>query len=271
MFLTKEALMLNKNIYPESILGLLVLAAVLYFRGSLRLELAGCIYLMFSAGIVAFGSLVFASIRKERGDRNPALWVLQRKLRVVLIVAWQLAILGLLNILAVAELSFGVFAINYLAATFFIILSYRLVALADSSSQGGGYVPVSYFGRPKSRKLLFGGFVIAPLSMLAYAGIIILYKWKWCPYPFLPAQVCLLLLSLSSGMSSGLIIHRYWGAPPERRLALRLLLLTVVGLTCTAIIHFTFIGGLYDYALSSVTVVCLAATVYWLSLARVGA
>ena len=42
--------------------------------------------------------------------------------------------------------------IDYCLVGWFFLGSYRLVSIADSSNQDGGDIPLSFFGRPRTRR-----------------------------------------------------------------------------------------------------------------------
>jgi hypothetical protein len=251
-------------------LGLFILGTLVWYGVSPRLLLAGVLYLV-AATYLAFVCVFLAtSLRTKlgRGTSEPTTWSLNRRAYVLLLSAGEIAIVGLLNIWAFTYPVPRAFTISYASAGIFIIFSYKLVALADSSHQDGGSMPLNYFGRPRSRRIFFAGFVYTPIGLLALAGVLISLYWKWCPVPFQPPQLCLLLITLSSAMSAGMAMQRYFRAPRERMLATKLLIPTLLGLVATLALQVVFAYSLYVYALSSITVACIAATVYWLSLAK---
>ena len=159
-------------------------------------------------------------------------------------------------------------AIGYLSATIFMILSYKLVALADRSQQEGGSKPLSFFGRPRSRRLAFCALIYSPIGPL----IIMSAEWsnaKWCPAVLKVPRFWLLLVALLSAVAAGFVFQRYRAAERVRTRTGRVTaVVTLMVLGLAAAIE---IGLRYDvlmYALSSIAVACIAASVYWLSLAR---
>jgi hypothetical protein len=255
-----------------SILGLFIFVTLVWYASSPRLLLAGVLYLMAATYIVLFSVFLATSLKtkQRRGTRDPAVWSLNRRAYVLLLFAWEVAIVGVLNIWAFTYPVPRAFTTSYVSAGIFIVLSYKLVALADSSTQDGGSMPLNYFGRPRSRRILFCGFVYTPIGMLALAGVLISLYWRWLPVPFQPPQLCLLLVALSSAMSAGMVMQRYRRAPQDKTLSARVLLPVLFGLVGTLVLQVVFGYSLYVYVLSSITAACIAATVYWLSLAREG-
>ena len=159
---------------------------------------------------------------------------------------------------------------GYLLAAAFMILSYKLVAIADSSKQEGGSRPINYFDCPRPRRLFFAGFVYTPIGFLILMSV----EWSdapWCPMILRLPHFYLLVVGLLSVVSAGLLFHRYRGVERTRTRATRVLAAVTLFVLGFAAAVQIFVG--YDvqmYLLSSVTVACIAASVYWLSLAREG-
>lgn len=256
-----------------SLLGLFVLAMLLWeIRSSARL-LPGALYLCVSGYPSLFSQALVASLRmKERkGIPEPAAWDLHTRTYVLLLSAWQLALIGSLNMWPFGfPVSWVSVTMGYLLAGAFMIITYKLVAIADSSKQEGGSRPINYFGRPRPRWIFFCAFVYAPIGPL----IIMSQEWadaKWCPAILQPPRIWLLLVALVSIVSLGLIFQRYRVAGRvEHRVGTVLAVGTLLVLVL-ATVGQIFVG--YDlemYLLSSITVTCMAASVYWLSRAREG-
>ena len=253
-----------------SLLGLIILVTLLWYGRSARLLLAGVLYLIAASCLSSICVLQAISLRakQRKGIPEPATWLLLRKAYVFLLFAWELAILGLLNIRAFSPDSSQVSLIlSYLLVGVFGILSYRIVGLADSPKQDGGSKLINYFGRPRSRRIFFVGFVYTPIGPL----IIMSLAWsrvEWCPRLLQPPLHGFLLIILLSTMSAGMVFQRYRGAATNQSLALKVIVPTVCGLVCTGILQAIFEYSLYVYALSSISVICMAAAVYWLLLAK---
>jgi hypothetical protein len=255
-----------------SFLELCILVTVVWCSGFPRLMLAGVLYLIAATYLSIFCVFLATSLRtkQRRGTPEPATWFLHRRAYLLLLFAWELAIVGWLNIQAFvfAVSPFSVI-LSYLSVGVFIFLSYKMVALADSSKQDGGSIPLNYFGRPRPRWMFFCGFVYTPIGPL----IIMSLFWsghKWCPTLLQPPQIWLLLLALLSAMSMVMVFQRYRRAQPNRVLAIRVIVPTMCGLACTAALQVIFAYNVYVYLLSSTTVACIAATVYGLLLAKEG-
>ena len=114
-------------------------------RSGTRL-LSGALYLCVSGYPSLFSQALVASLRvKERkGVPEPAAWDLHRRAYVFLLSAWQLAIIGSLNMWPFGfPVSWVSVAMGYLLAGAFLSFTFKLVALADSSKQEGGPRPIN--------------------------------------------------------------------------------------------------------------------------------
>ena len=238
---------INRIRNAASILELFIFGTIVWCGGSPRLILSGILYLIAAVFLALFCVSLATGLhlRQRRSTPEPAAWSLHRRAYILLLSAWEVAIIGLLNMLTLVRPASWLFTLSYLMAGISIVLSYKMVALADSSLQDGGSMPLSYFGRPRSRRLLFCCFVYTPISMLAFAGIVIRLSWKWCPVPFQPPQLCLLLIALSSAMAAGMALHRYRTSASHKALAVRIFGVTLFGLVCTGIMVVIFAYSIY--------------------------
>jgi len=235
-------------------LGLFTLGTIVWYRNAPGVLLAGLLYLLVANGLSLVASLRF---RREEPFRALAL----------ALASWQLAAIGMLNIWSFAYPEPQGFALSYSAAGIAIAVAYSTVALADSSEQEGGYVPVMYFGRPRSRRLLLCGFIYTPIGLLVMADVLVWATWPRKPMPFQPPRLCLMLVALISVMVFGMVYHRYRDSSPNKRLLNQIAVLTFFGLICVAGVQLILGYSGYNFYLSAIAVVCIAATIYWLSLA----
>jgi len=187
---------------------------------------------------------------------------------VFVLSASQVAIVGLLNILGFVFSGSQVsIDMGFLLASIFIILSYMLVAIADSPKQEGGSSPLSFFGHPRSRRLLFFALMygpIVPLMMMSFG-------WsdkRWWPTLLRVPQFWFLLTALIAALSAGMIFQRYRRAEADKKRAARILVVTFLVFGFTGLSDWFLDYSLLMYVLSSITLACIAATIYWLSLAR---
>lgn len=256
----------------SSVLLLFNLATMVWYGGSSHSMLAGVLYLLAASYLALICGLTVTSWRRkqERGTPELAIWTVRRRVSALFLFGWELAIIGLLNIWGVSLYkSHGSIVFGYCLAAVFMVLSYRTVALADSAEQFGGSKPLNYFGLPRSRRIFFCAFVYTPIGPL----IILSLAWsgrEWCPALLQPPQLWLLLLALISALSAGMVFQRYRAASPDKALAMKVIVSTTFGLACTTLLQVIFAYGFNVYVLSSVTVACIAATLYWLSLAEPG-
>jgi hypothetical protein len=240
-------------------LGLFTLGIFVWYRSAPRVLLAGLLYLA-AANCLC---LIAASRSRQK--------VLDLRAPALVLSGWQLAAIGVLNIRSFAYPEPQGFVLSYALTASAIGLAYSIVALADSSEQDGGYVPVSYFGRPRSRRMLFTAFISAPIGLLVIADLVIWSTWPWKPMPFEPPRLCLMLVSLTSIMVFLLVSGRYRNSLPSKRLLSQIAALTCVGLICIAGVQLILDYSAYNYFLSAIAATCIAGTTYWLSLARLSA
>jgi hypothetical protein len=253
-----------------SFLGLSILALVAWYGSSTRLMVAGALYLVAATSLCVVCLLLTSGLRAKRrkGIPEPAAWRLHTTAFVLLLSAWELAIIGCLNLWSFAFSGSRVSTLRgYLSVGFFLVFSYGLVAIADRSQQEGGSRPLNYFGRPRSRRLLFCAFVLYPITPLVIVGLA-WSRWKWCPSLLRLPQLWLLLVALSSAMSAGMVFQRYRAATANKAFGRKVALLTICGLASATAIQVFLVYDGYLYSLSSIAFACIAATVYWLSLAK---
>jgi hypothetical protein len=252
------------------LLGLSILAAVVRYGGSAHVVVAGAVYLMVASSLCLVCLLLASTgqAKRRKGILEPAVWRLHTRARVLLLSGWQVGIVGWLNLwsLTVSGSRISIL-LGYLSVSVFLMLSYKLVAIADRSKQEGGPKPLNYFGRPRSRRLLFCAFVLYPIVPLVILGVAWSH-WEWCPSLLRLPQLWFLLVALSSAMSAGLIFQRYRAAAPDKALAKKIFFLTICTLISAAAIQAFLVYDAYVYLLSSTTSACIAAEVYWLFLAK---
>jgi hypothetical protein len=250
------------------LLQLLLLAALIWFRNSL--QLVGVLFLIAASYLDLAGLSLAINLRKKqrRGAPESAAWALHKRAYVLFCAAWQVAVIGFLNLGALwFSGSRTSVIVGYLAATIFMILSYKMVAIADSPEQEGGSKPISYFGRPRARKLFFCAFVYTPIGPLIMMSL----EWsglKWCPVVLRPPQFWLLATTLLSLAAAALILQRYRTVTANKSLRAKVLVVTLSGLSVMAAAQIVFAHDVYMSFLSMAACACIAASFYWLSLAR---
>jgi hypothetical protein len=264
--------MKNKGILSsESFLGLLILGIILWYGRQLRSLLPGVLYLIAASYLCLFYTLLAA--RRQKASQGKVklqipMWSLHRKASVLLLFAWELAIIGLLNIRALDSIvSQASYIRGYLSIGVCLFLSYKMVGLADASDQYGGSKPLNYFGRPRSRRIFVVGFIFFPVIQIVILSLI----WAGhqpSPQLFRPPEVFLLLLTLLSAITAGLVFHRYRGEPPNKTLIKWILIPTASGMACTMFVDVIAGFSTFIYVMSSITTICAAGTAYWLLLGR---
>lgn len=261
--------MKQKNIEIGGVLlGLVVLATVLWYGNSPGTVVFGASYLVAAACIDLFCLLVIFTVkmRMKKHSSAQSLWLLLTRAQLALLVAWQLGILGVLNIWASNLVrSATIFVLSNVLLLACVFISDRMIALSDSPDQSGGAKPLSSLGRPRSRRLFFWAFVVYPSSSLGVAGVLLFAKMKPYPFPFHPPQICLLLDAVFSAVAAGLVFQRYSGEVSNQPSHARRFLLAVLLVIGPATgFQFFVAGNLYANVLSSLTVICTAVSAHWL-------
>ena len=255
-----------------SLLGLIILAAVVLYGHSDRITVEGALFLVLAACLCLPSMLLTASLRgrRERDIARPSDWARRARAHILVVTAWQSTVVGLLNIWAVDHSrNLVIFALSYVSAVAFVVCCSLAVRFTDNSEQEGGSSPINYFGRPRARILFFYGFCYIMLPVFV-VGIRVYFLSKPSPLPFQPPQLALFLSCISSLASTGMVIQRYRRASLNKVLAIRVSLLTLCILVSMGAIEMIFSYSTYLYVLSSITVACMAISLYWLLLAKEG-
>lgn len=250
-----------------AVLPIVILATIIWYWNTPREMVSGAPYLMLAAAVDVFCLFEIFTVKSQFGKtlQSHSLWSHQRRAQVMLYIALQLAIIGLLNIWSFSESqSFNVFVLSN-ASIFLSIFSWdRLISLTDDPNQDGGAKPLTSVGRPRSRRLFFWAFFVYPSTAVIAAGAMIFADGKTSPSLFHAPQLGLFLNTLYSVGAAGLILHRYHSAQPDRicengfRLGGLFLLGTAMGSQ--------FLVGWRPYTniLSALAVVCMTLCTCWL-------
>jgi hypothetical protein len=250
-----------------SSLGLVVVVAILWYGSEPRRILTGAAYLLLAAFLSFFCLFKVLTIktRLKTGRLSQSMWLLQTRAQVMLLVAWQLAIVGLLNIWAAeSSVLLSILLLSNLLVAVCIFTWDRLISIADSPSQDGGAKSLSALGRPRSRRLFFWTFFVYPLSCLVIADVMIFARGAAHPALFDPPQVCLLLDALFSAGAAGLIFQRYRGVSASQAHSATFILLWLL-VVCVAIGSEVFVGWHpYIDVLSTFILLCTVLCAHWL-------
>jgi hypothetical protein len=250
-----------------SYLALVILGAILWYGSAPRKILVGAAYLVSAAflGFFCLFNVLTVKTRLKKSPLSQSMWLLQTRAQVMLLVAWQLAITGLLNIWSSDTSGFlGIFLLSNVLVAVCIFTWDRLISIADNPSQDGGAQSLSSPGHRRSRRLFFWAFFVYPLLSLVLAGLMLFVKGKAYPAPFHPPQLCLLLDALFSAGAAGLIFQRYRGvsANQTHKATFILVGLLVVGV---AIGSQLFVGwNPYTNLLSTFILLCATLCAYLL-------
>lgn len=250
-----------------SSLGLVVLVAILWYGGEPRRILTGAVYLVSAAllGFLCLFNVLAVKTRLKKGPLSQSLWLLQTRAQVMLLIAWQLAIIGLLNIWSAESSVFlSILLLSNLLVAVSIFTWDRLISIADNPSQDDGAKSLSALGRPRSRRLFFWAFFVYPLSSLVVADVMIFAGGASHPAPFDPPQICLLLDALFSAGAAGLIFQRYRGVSASQAHSAAFILVWLL-VVCVAIGSQLFVEWRpYIDILSTFILLCTALCARWL-------
>jgi hypothetical protein len=246
-----------------SLLGLTSLVIVVAY-GHSNVLLAGALYIAVATGLagLSVSTAVLATSKRKSGIVDVSLEI---RSQFVILIAWQIAIVGMLNILASDVAGSRVLSIvAYLLAGLFFVDSYRLVAMADSPIQSGGYIPLNFFGQPRTRRSGFAIFsVTCVLLPLAGSSIKCDIEGVSRPYWSQDPQVCLLMSAMMSVISCVFLYERYRRKVTERydqniryRSKSVVILVSVVSiLACLEAIRAIGSYSRYTYVLSAIALI----------------
>lgn len=247
-----------------SLLGAMILAAIIvFFRMPSVLEMSAP-YLMASICAGFYSLLTSAASRSElqKGRLNESTSSAQQSnAKILHLTAWQLAILGALNICASQFPTSRFVPVIVCSVTIIsVYVSDRFVALTDRRDQIGGFKPMRFFGTLRTRRLFFWGLVFYPATTLVLAGCMLYAKDKSYPSPFQPVQLFILFVAVLSTGTAGLAFERYRGNVAKKNWGYVILIGVILVLFFSG--FFCWVLGLsfYTYTLSSLTVVTVAVS-----------
>ena len=250
-----------------SFLGLVVVVAILWYGREPRRIVTGAAYLVSAAllGFFCLFNVLTVKTRMKKDLLSQSMWIRQTRAQVMLLVAWQLAIIGLLNIWsAESSVLLSILLLSTLLAAVCIFTWDRLISIADNPGQDGGAKSLSALGRPRSRRLFFWVFFVYPLSSLVVADIMIFVGGASHPALFDPPQICLFFDALFSAGAAGLIFQRYRGVSASQVHGAAFILIWLL-VVCVAIGSQVLVGWHpYIDLLSTFTLLCTVLLAHWL-------
>jgi hypothetical protein len=216
-------------------------------------------YLMAScfAGLYSLLRSAAAQSELRKGHlNNAAFWAQQSSARILHLAAWQLAILGVLNVCASQFLTYRFFPVVVCSATIaWVYVSDRFVALTDRRDQRGGIRPMKFFGQHRTRRLVFWGLIFYPALTFVLAGCLLYANGKSYPSPFQPVQLFLLFNTVLSAGTAALAFERYRGNARNMQRDYLLLTGVILILFFSGCFVIVLKQSLFTYMLSSLTVV----------------
>ncbi|MGB7136203.1 MAG: hypothetical protein WBD46_12985 [Acidobacteriaceae bacterium] len=259
--------MFRTTILGPSLLGMTVIAATLFYNSSPTIEVAGAPYLAAAVLLttVALGQVI--QVRNVRPDSDKLRWHIfgRRPISIFPLAGWLATITGLSRMWITARdngLPIGI--LSFAAAVTSVYVCYRIAALTDSPDQVGGYIPISYFGRPRSRRLFVAafGYMISPIF---FASIVLVIQSASIPMALRPPEICLLISSLSNWMAATVAYQRYRRGANNPVVAWWIASATVGFVGCISLVDLEIIHAeLYVYTLSVLTALGIGVTTYWL-------
>ena len=172
--------------YTGSLIGAATLVELAYYIHSTNALLAGLLYLMIAnlLCIICVGLAIRLQLSAKKGNNlELAPSVLHIRAHALILAACQIAVIGTLNISAVTTRStFFHLLLDYSAMIAFFFASYRIISIADSAEQDGGYILFNFIGYPRSRRFLFivfaGYCTICPLTIMSAEVSIASNGWR---------------------------------------------------------------------------------------------
>lgn len=252
-----------------SLLGFAILATLVVWRDSMGVLLAGLFYLLI-ADILCISCVSLATISRGQGRATLAendLSPIRTRAYVLLLIAGQVAILGILNVAAVNSPRLHVpLILSYLLCAAYFVASYKILSIADSPKQSGGYIPLTLLGVLRSRRFFFIVFVgyctVCPLTIASLEFSV--GSGGWQPSVFQPPQACLLMAAIASAISAGLLFQRYRGVAARNSIGTKVLGVTLCVLAFAAFIQTRFSYGMYVYTISAIALIGGATAVFCL-------
>lgn len=246
------------------LLGAMILAAIIASSKMPNILEVSAPYLMASscAGLYSFLTSVAARSELRKGHLdNSKLWFRQSAARIFHLVAWQLAILGALNVCADQLLTTRVVLIVVcLAMIAWVYISDRWVALTDRRDQYGGIRPMKFLGQLRTRRLFFWALIFYPAVSLLLAGFMLFANGRSYPSPFQPVQFFTLFITVLSAGTAALAFERYRGSPAKKQWSSVLLIGVILILFFSGFFWILLGRSLYTFVLSSLTVVSVAVS-----------
>jgi hypothetical protein len=261
---------LNSFEISAAVLGVGILTVLLLYCNSRSAIVAGLVYLLSAACLTGVCMVRCFQSSIQRSTLTPAeRWLLRKRTGILLFAAWQLAILGSLNIWAL-ELTptWGVLALSYGAAFLFLLVADRQIAAADNADQYAGSQTIRVFGYPCLRRLGFWSLIVYPSAAIAVVGVYLFTQLDTVSIPFRAPEVCLLLCAIYSAGVAIMAIQRYSGTRLDKRHAAWIAAATIF-LLIPATIHQALLSySLYPYLLTCCTLITIAASTCWLLQAK---
>ena len=266
----------SKYSYGAWVLGLIVIGEILLWHRSSRVLVIALPYLMIAALMSGLCVLYLGGYRSQHNydfSQRPA----SSSIIAPPILFWtavQMAVLGTLNVFDFQRNETGStlrMGISYSVVVVFFVACYRLLAIAEQPKQAGGYIPVMFFGFPRSRKFLFtafGGFVNCfVLTIMSFE--VSLAEHGWAPHALMAPTASLLMVTIMSFMTVMFIASRHRHALGRSSTLERFIIVfAILFLIGVGFIELYLDRAYYVYVLDGVTVLACALSNSYLSRAR---
>ena len=260
--------MLVRNL--ASIVGLAILVELIAYAGKVTVMLSGVLYLLAANCVCIICVICATRLRRKSVDNreaNSQFYLRQMRAHFLLFVACQLAVVGTLNASSViSSRSWFTFLLDYCVMLLFFCVSYRLLAIADSNDQSGGYIPFNFLGFPRSRRFLFlvfaGYCTIAPLTVMTIEVTAVADRWH--PEVVEAPQACLLMTSIMATMCWGFLARRYTAEGVKSSRNHMFFVGTLLFIASTGLLQYMLSLSFYTYGLSSLATAAIAASLWYL-------
>lgn len=235
-----------------------LLAAAICYGGAPAAILPGLPYLG-AACVAALCGVLLTARPSDPARREPGGTGESTAARPAILVGWQLALVGFLNIWAsAAPGSVAVFWLSFASMAAAVAAADRLLVLVDRRALGRhGSAP----GPSKPRRplrLFFWFLVVYPLSPVLVADAVVFGGGRLRPWPLYPPRLALLAVAIFTAVAAGLSMWRSRSVGPSRpHLPLYGAAALVIALAGWLTLAFGF--SLYLYLLSAGAVAATAA------------
>lgn len=249
-----------------SIIQVLWICLLIGYVGKPQAYLHGVLYITVAAYLALYAVIGASKVRttERKGARYGDEQVSRKRPTLLLNLAWQVAIIGWLNIWPFTFVdSPASVLLGYAIVGLFAYLCQTLVGSIDDPDQAGGSMPMVYFGFKRSRKLLFWCLVyvlLVPSTILSLEWS----RYRWCPLVLKAPTIWVLQCALLSSFVLLLALQRYRKEIHGNTLRGGILFVTIGFIIGSTGIQLVFPANFTGYLVSISLVISIAISAYLL-------